>query len=138
MKSRRPVNSNVRRLHLMALCDFISETAALVARQREPLSAREAIWRSVLQGMPHSRNVSRLDLWESAYHEVAPTSGPSQTEHLFDELFEFGRTIFTRASRRREHSGATNICVRNLLLLARAYQDHQIFPVGNPLQWARR
>jgi hypothetical protein len=45
----------------------------------------------VLRGMPLFRDVSRPDLWELAYKEVAPAFPASETERLIDEVFELGR-----------------------------------------------
>ena len=74
----------------MSLCEFISEVAAILVRERSPMSTREAYLSFVLQGMPYFRDVRRLDLWETAYIEVAPREDPSQTERLLDELFSLG------------------------------------------------
>src|SRR5215213_2746220 len=75
----------------MSLCEVISELAALVARQRAPLSAREAYLAFILTGMPYFRDIRRLDLWETAYNGVAPDRGASQTEQLLEELFQLGQ-----------------------------------------------
>jgi hypothetical protein len=75
----------------MGLSEVVASLAEAIAAARQPLSPREAYLLHVLRGMPLYRDIGRLDLWESAYNEVAPADGASETERLIDDLFGLGQ-----------------------------------------------
>ncbi len=74
----------------MPLSEVVAELASAIATARRPLTAREAYLLWVLHGMPLFRDVGRLDLWETAYKEVAPGDDATETERLIDGVFELG------------------------------------------------
>jgi hypothetical protein len=75
----------------MGLSEIVAELANALTAARQPLTHRERFLLHVLSGMPKYRDVSRLDLWETAYKEVIPDNDLSETEQIIDDIFSLGQ-----------------------------------------------
>jgi hypothetical protein len=78
----------------MGVSETTADIAATISQVRAPLSSREAQLLLILQGMPYYRDIRRLDLFDTAYREIASEPVQSETERLIDALFWLGADCF--------------------------------------------
>jgi hypothetical protein len=78
----------------MGVSEVTADIAAAISLARAPLSARETYLLFILRGMPHFRDIRRLDLFDETYKQVAPDKDGSSTERLIDALYWLAADCF--------------------------------------------